>query len=67
MNVDNSPEVKETDDSLTSSQSATPDHSMDSPRVISPTVDADLVRMESQLDSWCLDMKRNILVSFKFD
>ena len=36
---------------------------MDSPRLISPTIDADLVRMESQLDSWCLDMKRNILVS----
>ena len=54
--------MKETDDSFVSSQSATPDHSVDSPRVISPAVDADLVRMESQLDSWCLDMKRNILV-----
>ena len=61
--LENSPEVKETDESFTSSQSGTLNHSMDSPRDISPTVDADLIRMESQLDSWCLDMKRNILVS----
>lgn len=61
--LENSSDIKETDESLMSSQSETPNHSMDSPRFISPTVDADLVRMESQLDSWCLDMKRNILVS----
>ncbi|XP_028402612.1 centrosomal protein POC5-like [Dendronephthya gigantea] len=63
--TENSSEVKETDNSFTSSQSTTPDNSMnDSPRMISPTVDTDLVRMESQLDSWCLDLKRNILAEF---
>ena len=47
--------------SFSSSMSATPDQ-MDLSR--SPSVDGDLVRMENQLDTWCLDMKRNILVSF---
>lgn len=28
----------------------------------SPTIDADLARMEALLDSWCLDLKRNVLV-----
>lgn len=64
--AENSSEVKETDNSYTSSQSATPDGSINSPRMVSPTVDTDLVRMESQLDSWCLDLKRNILVSTRY-
>jgi len=29
----------------------------------SPTIDADLARMEALLDSWCLDLKRNVLVN----
>lgn len=58
-----SSEVKESDNSFVSSQSATPDQMMLSD-VVSPMVDGDLVRMETQLDSWCLDMKRNILAEF---
>ena len=34
------------------------------PPSTSPVIDADLARMEALLDNWCLDLKRNVLVSF---
>lgn len=33
------------------------------PAPASPVIDADLARMEALLDNWCLDLKRNVLVS----
>ena len=57
-----SPEPKESDQSYSSSEASTPNGSMVSTSENSPVVDADLVRMESQLDAWCKDMKSNILV-----
>ena len=27
-----------------------------------PTADPEMVRLETQLDAWCLDLKRNVLV-----
>uniref|UniRef100_A0ABM0GQ62 Centrosomal protein POC5 n=1 Tax=Saccoglossus kowalevskii TaxID=10224 RepID=A0ABM0GQ62_SACKO len=30
----------------------------------SPVVDGDVVRMEAQLDNWCLDLKRDVLAEF---
>ena len=29
-------------------------------------IDADLARMEALLDNWCLDLKRNVLVSREY-
>ena len=40
------------------------DHSHDSEEGLLklPTVDPELVRLGTQLDAWCLDLKRNVLV-----
>lgn len=60
------------DDSHSSSNDASPSEespSSDKPdespirRQRSPGIDADLARMEALLDSWCLDLKRNVLVN----
>ncbi len=41
------------------------DESHDSDEVIkTPVVDPETVRLETQLDTWCLDLKRNIMVGF---
>ena len=46
-----------------SSSSRSPVESPASPVPTSPVIDADLARMEALLDNWCLDLKRNVLVS----
>ena len=40
------------------------DHSHDSEEGLQklPTVDPEMVRLGTQLDAWCLDLKRNVLV-----
>lgn len=45
------------------SSSGSPEESPDTPPSASPVIDADLARMEVLLDNWCLDLKRNVLVS----
>lgn len=45
------------------SSSGSPEESPDTPPSASPVIDADLARMEALLDNWCLDLKRNVLVS----
>lgn len=52
----------EVEDESSSSRSA--GESLDTPPSASPVIDADLARMEALLDNWCLDLKRNVLVSF---
>ena len=44
--------------------SCSPEESPGTPPAASPVIDADLARMEALLDNWCLDLKRNVLVSF---
>ena len=50
------PETPDTDASTAS------ESDLSSNTVTSPSVDQDLARMEANLDNWCLDLKRNILV-----
>ena len=53
------PEVEEK-----SLSSFSPEESPGTPNApASPVIDADLARMEALLDNWCLDLKRNVLVS----
>ena len=48
-----------------SSSSHSPEESPGTPPAsASPVIDADLARMEALLDNWCLDLKRNVLVSY---
>lgn len=47
------------------SSSGSPEESPDTPPSASPVIDADLARMEVLLDNWCLDLKRNVLVSLQ--
>lgn len=49
-----------------SSSSRSVEESPGSPVPASPVIDADLARMEALLDNWCLDLKRNVLVSREY-
>ena len=44
------------------SPSHSSDETSDIPQPTSPGLDSDLARMETLLDNWCLDLKRNVLV-----
>ena len=45
--------------------SRSPEESPGTTPSASPVIDADLARMEALLDNWCLDLKRNVLVSLE--
>ena len=56
------PQGRQTDSVITSS-SESHDLSHDSEEVVqTPTLDPEMARLENQLDAWCLDLKRNVLV-----